>query len=66
MDEGEFRLIADYIDCSIHIKLLFCVVDKISLDEIKDKGFTIETTESLLHDFLTELKRGFISICENV
>ncbi len=62
VDEGEFRIVADYKDNSVYIQFFFRVLDKINSVDIKDKVFHIVTTEYLLYDFLAELNNDYLDL----
>lgn len=62
IDEGEFRLIADYKEGSVSIKFIFRVLDKMNAVDMKNMVFNIVTTESLLYNFLIELKKNYLNI----
>ncbi len=64
IDDSEFILKAKYKDSMVHIQFLFNIIDKIQKEELPDNTFEIETTYSILIDFLTQLKKEYDSICE--
>lgn len=61
-DEREFLLKASYKDNMVYIKFFFNIIDEIQKEELQDNTFEIETTYSILYDFLTQLKKEYDSI----
>lgn len=62
IDEGEFRLVADYKEGSVSLKFIFRVLDNMNAVDMKNMVFDIVTTESLLYNFLMELKKNYFDI----